>query len=134
MSAATINPLAVVFGRLVQKRRQQAELSQSKLAKLSGISLKYLGEIERGEANVTIEVMGMLSHALHWNPFEAQTMPQEAPAEWIDVRRLARWLIAGRQHLGVIERMTERTKRQQAIYTRGRPKSSPQHLVVKERL
>ncbi len=122
MPPSPSNPLAVIFGRLLQNRRQKGGLSQSHLAKLSGISLKYIGEIERAEANITIETMCTLCSALDWIPFDVPTTPQDDTPEKIDFRQLEQWVFEGHRQLAVIDRMTQRAKREQALQGRGRPK------------
>jgi transcriptional regulator with XRE-family HTH domain len=62
----------------LQRERQRHGLSQSQLAKLAKLSLKYIGEIERGEANVTMEALEQITAALVWDPFELPLRDQEA--------------------------------------------------------
>jgi transcriptional regulator with XRE-family HTH domain len=59
----------VELGRLLQKQRQRLRLSQTKAAELANLSMKYLGEIERGEGNPSLAVLSRLAAALSWNPF-----------------------------------------------------------------
>jgi transcriptional regulator with XRE-family HTH domain len=63
------------LGLALQQHRKMRGLSQSKLAGLASISLKYVGEIERGEANPTLGVLERLATALGWNFVEASTGP-----------------------------------------------------------
>jgi transcriptional regulator with XRE-family HTH domain len=53
-------------------------LTQAQLAERADISLKYMGEIERGSANVSIENVEVLSRVLKWNPF-ADTVVAPGP-------------------------------------------------------
>ncbi len=62
--------LRVRLGMALQRQRQQRGLSQSQLAKLANLSLKYVGEIERGEANVTMDALEQVASAIQWDPLE----------------------------------------------------------------
>lgn len=44
--------------------RKSKKLSQMKLAELVDMNFNYIGQIERGEANVTIKTMKILADAL----------------------------------------------------------------------
>jgi transcriptional regulator with XRE-family HTH domain len=46
-------------------------MTQSELAEYAHLSLKYVGEIERGEANTTLEMLERLARAVGWNPMES---------------------------------------------------------------
>lgn len=46
-------------------------MSQTELGKASGHSLKYIGNIERGDANLSMDVMESVCAALQLNPFAA---------------------------------------------------------------
>jgi transcriptional regulator with XRE-family HTH domain len=61
--------LRVRLGYSVQYQRVKLGWTQGYLAERADISLTYLGEIERGSANVTIENVEILSRVLNWNPF-----------------------------------------------------------------
>ena len=54
------------IGLALQRQRQVHGLSQSQLARLAKLSLTYVGEIERGEANVRIDTLEQLTNALEW--------------------------------------------------------------------
>ena len=53
-----------LLGRRIRDLRVQRRLSQEKLGEMSQVSGKYLGEIERGQANLTIDIAERLSIAL----------------------------------------------------------------------
>lgn len=53
-----------LFGEAVRKCRQEAGLSQEKLAAMASIHRNYLGGIERGERNVAIVNMVKIAKAL----------------------------------------------------------------------
>jgi transcriptional regulator with XRE-family HTH domain len=61
--------LRVRLGYSVQYQRVKRGWTQDYLAERADLSLKYLGQIERGDANVTIENVEILSRILNWNPF-----------------------------------------------------------------
>lgn len=44
--------------------RKLKKLSQMKLAEIVDMNFNYIGQIERGEANVTIKTMRILANAL----------------------------------------------------------------------
>jgi transcriptional regulator with XRE-family HTH domain len=50
-----------VFGRAVTEKRVLHERSQAALAAALGYSNYYLGRIERGQANITCDVMSAIS-------------------------------------------------------------------------
>lgn len=52
------------FGRKLAYIRKSKKLSQIKLAEIVDMNFNYIGQIERGEANVTIRTMHILADAL----------------------------------------------------------------------
>ena len=59
-----MSELTIQFGQLVRKHRQERKLSQEQLALLCNMDRSYLGRIERGEVNPTLEKIYELSKAL----------------------------------------------------------------------
>jgi len=51
------------FGKRVKQLRQENELSQEGLAHLAGLDRTYIPSIEKGERNVSLEVIQKLSKA-----------------------------------------------------------------------
>lgn len=51
-------------GSRIKSLRTKHRVSQAQLAELAGISSKYLGEVERGEANVSIELVSRIAMVL----------------------------------------------------------------------
>ncbi|MCX4274638.1 MAG: helix-turn-helix transcriptional regulator [Candidatus Gastranaerophilales bacterium] len=52
------------FGAKLAYIRKSKKLSQIKLAEIVDMNFNYIGQIERGEANVTIKTMKLLANAL----------------------------------------------------------------------
>ena len=57
-------PLALRIGRLVRQLRQQAHESQEAFADRCGLHRTYVGSVERGEKNITVETAQKLCDAL----------------------------------------------------------------------
>ncbi len=57
--------LAKIIGQRIRNYRTAQGLSQEKLAELSGCHPTYIGQIERGEKNATLESIDKISSALH---------------------------------------------------------------------
>ena len=53
------------LGELVRKRRREIGLSQENLGFECGLHRTYIGAIERGETNLTIENIAILAITLH---------------------------------------------------------------------
>jgi transcriptional regulator with XRE-family HTH domain len=85
------------LGIALQRQRQVHGLSQAQLAKLSKLSLKYIGEIERGEANVSMDALERLTTALEWDPFELPLREQDTLPEGVRTLLLAE--LTHMQHL-----------------------------------
>ncbi|WP_434666790.1 helix-turn-helix domain-containing protein [Aeromonas sp. NJAU223] len=56
--------LAIKFGNALRERRLQTGISQDRLALMADIDRSYVGRIERGEVNVTLEIAYCLARAL----------------------------------------------------------------------
>ena len=53
-----------IFGRNLRRARRLRDVSQEELALKADLSRSYVSEVERGIRNVSIDNMGLLSHAL----------------------------------------------------------------------
>ncbi len=62
--------LAIAVGRRILKVRKAKSLSQDKLAILAKVDRSYIGRIERGEVNITLEKLYMIAEALGSDPKE----------------------------------------------------------------
>jgi transcriptional regulator with XRE-family HTH domain len=55
----------LIFSSNVRKYRLNQGLSQEALGDIAGIHRTYIGSVERGERNITIDVMEKISKALN---------------------------------------------------------------------
>lgn len=60
-----MSEIARFIGRRIRNYRTQQGLSQEKLAELSGCHPTYIGQVERGEKNATLESVEKISSALN---------------------------------------------------------------------
>lgn len=58
------NNILKIFGENVQKYRKEQQISQEKLAELSGVHRTYIGMIERAEKNITLRNIEKIAKAL----------------------------------------------------------------------
>ena len=63
-----MSELTIQFGQLVRKYRKEKNMSQEQLALLCNMDRSYLGRIERGEVNPTLEKIYELASALETFP------------------------------------------------------------------
>ena len=69
------------LGRRVRSFRTGLGLSQESLAERSGISTKYLSDLERGEANVSIQVLERVASGLKKTTIDLLNNEHEAERE-----------------------------------------------------
>ena len=60
-----MSDIAKVIGQRIRNYRTTAGLSQEKLAELSGCHPTYIGQLERGEKNATVESIEKIASALN---------------------------------------------------------------------
>lgn len=95
------------LGQLLRAQRDRRGLNQRDVALAARVSPKYLGEVERGEANVTVDRLGRIAAVLGWHPrtlFATDAPPIAEPlrhmllryAEELEsrARELKLWLLA----------------------------------------
>jgi transcriptional regulator with XRE-family HTH domain len=71
------------LGTALQRNRLRSGLTQAEVAERAGLSMKYVGAVERGEANNTIDVLERLAAVLDWNPLDAEDNFQEPLSEGV---------------------------------------------------
>lgn len=54
-------------GFLIRKHREKKEISQEKLAELAELHRTYIGQVERGEKNLTLRSLERIAKALNIN-------------------------------------------------------------------
>jgi transcriptional regulator with XRE-family HTH domain len=64
------SPICEAFGQNLRVIRKLKGLSQERLAHEAGMDRSYVGKIERGEVNVTIEKIYLLANCLRCHPRE----------------------------------------------------------------
>ena len=65
-----------VFGENVRLKRLQMDLTQEQLAELSNLHRTYIGAIERGERNVSLNNIVLIAMALKSKPHELLMFPE----------------------------------------------------------
>ena len=60
-----MSKITIILGQRIRNYRTKQGLSQEKLAELSGCHPTYIGQIERGEKNATIESIEKIAIALN---------------------------------------------------------------------
>lgn len=58
------SPILKLFGKRVREERLKQKLSQEKFAELAELHRTYIGMIERGEKNITLENIEKIAKAL----------------------------------------------------------------------
>jgi transcriptional regulator with XRE-family HTH domain len=61
-------PMKKVFGLKVKGRRVELELNQEQLAERADLHPTYVGSVERGERNISLENIVILARALQCSP------------------------------------------------------------------
>jgi len=57
-------PEAVLFGQTLRRLRQERHWSQEQLAEAAGVTLNYIGNLERGEQGPSLHILVRLALAL----------------------------------------------------------------------
>lgn len=60
-----MSEISKLIGQRIRNYRTQQKLSQEKLAELSGCHPTYIGQLERGEKNATLESIEKIAKALN---------------------------------------------------------------------
>jgi transcriptional regulator with XRE-family HTH domain len=53
-----------ILGEAVRNYRKQLRMSQEKLAEKADLNPKYIGEVERGTMNISVDALARIAHAL----------------------------------------------------------------------
>ena len=64
VNVMTTDERMVAFGKRVREVRKVRGISQEKLAEMAGIDRSYMGNIERGEKNITLKKIYEICDAL----------------------------------------------------------------------
>tara|TARA_B100002049_G_C15998818_1_gene340568 strand:+ start:77 stop:292 length:216 start_codon:yes stop_codon:yes gene_type:complete len=62
------DPRLKAFGQRVRELRKERGYSQESFAALAGVDRSYMGQIERGEKNITLVKLFQISDALKLKP------------------------------------------------------------------
>lgn len=65
-----MSELSVAIGHLIRNQRKQRKITQESLALQCGIDRSYMGRIERGEVNITVEKIYEIASALDVKVYE----------------------------------------------------------------
>ncbi|NJL30448.1 MAG: helix-turn-helix transcriptional regulator [Phycisphaerales bacterium] len=65
MKSGSEKAAQIAFGKAMRKFREAAGISQEKLALTCGIHRTYIGGVERGERNISIQNMARIAVSLH---------------------------------------------------------------------
>jgi len=73
--------LRIKLGANIRKLRTERRYSQEQLAGLAGMNAKYLSEVERGERNLSVELLVALAKVLEVPPAEMLAEDQHPSRE-----------------------------------------------------
>ncbi|NLG69890.1 MAG: helix-turn-helix transcriptional regulator, partial [Firmicutes bacterium] len=83
---AGVGRLRAVFGQRVREMRTRQGLTQQQLAQRAGMHPAYVGGIERGERNITLDGVDRLARALGVSPAELMASPREGATGGYEAR------------------------------------------------
>jgi len=70
VSRRSEHPEVAEFGRRVRSHRKSASLTQEQLAERAELHWTYVGQVERGQANLTLHSIVVIAAALDVDPSE----------------------------------------------------------------
>lgn len=62
--------LSIAIGQLIRSKRLELQITQESLALQCGIDRSYVGRIERGEVNLTVDKLCDIARVLNVSPCE----------------------------------------------------------------
>ncbi|MDR1218015.1 MAG: helix-turn-helix domain-containing protein [Treponema sp.] len=62
--------LSAIVGNNIKKYRKNLNISQEELAEKAGLHRTYIGGVERGERNITLDSLQVIAAALNVSPVE----------------------------------------------------------------
>ena len=68
--------LKEVMATNMRRLRHERKLTQEELAARSGLSLRYVGSIERGAVSASVSVLGKVAEALGIDPCDLIRLPK----------------------------------------------------------
>ncbi len=75
-----MDPLAAALGKNIRQIRKSQRISQDRLSLLCEIDRSYMGRIERGEVNLTIQKLYRIADVLDCHPCDFLPEPSKLPA------------------------------------------------------
>ncbi len=81
-----------ILGKRVRELREERRMTQAKLAEQADLSTNYIGEIERGEAQATLDSLFAIMDALEINPSLLFT-PLDRPQDKEEILKRTRELL-----------------------------------------
>lgn len=69
------------FARLLKAERVVRGISQEELADIAGLHRTYVGSVERGERNISVDNMEALANAMGLDISELLSLPAKAPTK-----------------------------------------------------
>jgi transcriptional regulator with XRE-family HTH domain len=60
--------LVLTLASILRDRRELMDISQSDLARRSGLHRSYIGDLERGSRNISVRNLSRLAHAMSMQP------------------------------------------------------------------
>ena len=81
-----------ILGKRVRELREERRMTQAELAEQADLSTNYIGEIERGEAQATLDSLFAIMDALEINPSLLFT-PLDRPQDKEEILKRTRELL-----------------------------------------